>query len=55
VIDSDGRHYNLVSTQAFEARHLSFAARLLAITLKLEEVIERLTRRPARWKTRSTR
>lgn len=43
VIDSDGRHYDLVEYAGIRGpKHLSFAERLLAISLKLEEVIERL-------------
>ena len=44
VIDSDGRHYDLVEYAGIRGpKHLSFAERLLAISRKLEEVIERLT------------
>jgi crossover junction endodeoxyribonuclease RuvC len=44
VIDSDGRNYQLVEYAGIRAlRRLSFAERLLGITLKLEEVIERLS------------
>jgi len=44
VIDSDGRHYELVEYAGIRGpKHLSFAERLLAISRKLEEVIERLT------------
>lgn len=43
VIDSDGRHYELVEYAGIRAlKHVSFAERLLAISQKLEEVIERL-------------
>ena len=43
VIDSDGRNYDLVEYAGIRApKHLSFAARLLTISLKLEEIIERL-------------
>jgi crossover junction endodeoxyribonuclease RuvC len=43
VIDSDGRHYDLIEYAAIRGpKHLSFAERLLAISIKLEEVIERL-------------
>ena len=43
VIDSDGRHYDLVEYAGIRGpKHLSFAERLLAISRKLEEVIERL-------------
>ena len=43
VIDSDGRNYDLVEYAGIRGpKHLSFAERLLAISLKLEEVIERL-------------
>ena len=43
VIDSDGRHYNLVEYAGIRGpKHLTFAERLLAISRKLEEVIERL-------------
>lgn len=43
VIDSDGRHYELVEYAGIcGPKHLSFAERLLTISLKLEEVIERL-------------
>ena len=43
VIDSDGRHYDLIEYAAIRGpKHLRFAERLLAISLKLEEVIERL-------------
>jgi len=44
VIDSDGRHYDLVEYAGIRGpKHLSFAERLLAISRKLEEVIERLS------------
>ena len=44
VIDSDGRHYDLVEYAGIRGpKHLSFAQRLLAISRKLEEVIERLS------------
>ena len=44
VIDSDGRHYDLVEYAGIRGpKHLSFAERLLAISCKLEEVIERLS------------
>jgi crossover junction endodeoxyribonuclease RuvC len=44
VIDSDGRHYKLVEYAGIRAtKHLSFAERLLGISIKLEEVIERLS------------
>ena len=44
VIDSDGRHYQLVEYAGIKGlKRLSFAERLLEITLKLEEVIERLS------------
>ena len=44
VIDSDGRYYELVEYAGIRGpKHLSFAERLLAISRKLEEVIERLT------------
>lgn len=44
VIDSDGRRYALVEFAGIHGpRHLSFAQRLLAISRKLEEVIERLS------------
>lgn len=43
VIDSDGRRYDLVEYAGIRApKGLSFAQRLLAISRKLEEVIERL-------------
>lgn len=43
VIDSDGRHYTLVEYAGIRGlKRLSFAERLLEISLKLEEVIERL-------------
>jgi len=43
VIDSDGRGYELVEYAGIRApKVLSFAERLLAISRKLEEVIERL-------------
>lgn len=43
VIDSDGRHYDLVEYAGIRGpKHLTFAERLLAISRKLEEVIERL-------------
>ncbi len=44
VIDSDGRNYGLVEYAAIRGpKHLSFAGRLLAISQKIEEVIERLS------------
>jgi crossover junction endodeoxyribonuclease RuvC len=44
VIDSDGRHYDLIEYAGIRGpKHLSFAERLLAISRKLEEVIERLS------------
>jgi crossover junction endodeoxyribonuclease RuvC len=44
VIDSDGRNYQLVEYAGIRGlKRLSFAERLLGITLKLEEVIERLS------------
>ena len=44
VIDSDGRRYDLVEYAGIRGpKHLSFAERLLAISRKLEEVIERLS------------
>ena len=44
VIDSDGRNYDLVEYAGIRGpKHLSFAARLLTISLKLEEIIERLS------------
>ncbi len=44
VIDSDGRHYELIEYAGIRApKHLTFAERLLTISLKLEEVIERLS------------
>ena len=44
VIDSDGRTYELVEYAGIRGpKHLSFAERLLAISRKLEEVIERLS------------
>ena len=44
VIDSDGRHYDLVEYGGIRGpKHLGFAERLLAISRKLEEVIERLS------------
>jgi crossover junction endodeoxyribonuclease RuvC len=44
VIDSDGRNYQLVEYAGIRGpKRLSFAARLLEITLKIEEVIERLS------------
>ena len=44
VIDSDGRHYELVEYAGIRAlKRVSFAERLLAISQKLEEVIERLS------------
>jgi crossover junction endodeoxyribonuclease RuvC len=44
VIDSDGRHYDLVEYAGIRGpKHLSFPQRLLAISRKLEEVIERLS------------
>ena len=43
VIDSDGRHYELVEYAGIRGpMRVSFAERLLAISRKLEEVIERL-------------
>ena len=43
VIESDGRRYELIEYAGIRGpKHLSFAERLLAISLKLEEVIERL-------------
>ena len=43
VIDSDGRSYQLIEYAGIRApKHLSFAARLLEISRRLEEVIERL-------------
>ena len=46
VIDSDGRHYELVEYACIRAlKRVSFAERLLAISRKLEEVIERLSPR----------
>lgn len=43
VIDSDGRHYTLVECAGIRtAARLPFAQRLLIITQKLEEVIQRL-------------
>jgi crossover junction endodeoxyribonuclease RuvC len=43
VIDSDGRHYELVEYAGIRgSKHLSFSERLLAISHKLEEVFERL-------------
>lgn len=44
VIDSDGRRYVLVEYAGIRGpKHLSFPQRLLAISRKLEEVIERLS------------
>ncbi len=44
VIDSDGRGYVLVEYAGIRGpKHLSFAERLLTISRKLEEVIERLS------------
>lgn len=44
VIDSDGRHYDVVEYAGIRGpRRLSFAERLLGISLKLEDVIERLS------------
>lgn len=44
VIDSDGRHYDLVEFAGIRGpKHMSFPERLLAISRKLEEVIERLS------------
>lgn len=44
VIDSDGRHYELVEYAGIRGpKQLTFAERLLAISRKLEEVIERLS------------
>jgi len=46
VIESDGRHYELIEYAGIRGpKHLSFAERLLAISRKLEEVIERLSPR----------
>lgn len=43
VIDSDGRHYELVEYAGIRGpKRVSFAVRLLAISRKLEEVIDRL-------------
>ena len=43
VIDSDGRHYELVEYEGIRGpKQVSFAGRLLAISRKLEEVIARL-------------
>ncbi len=43
VVDSDGRHYELVEYAGIRApARFTFAERLLIITQKLEEVIERL-------------
>lgn len=43
VIDSDGRHYELVEYAGIRgSKQLSFSERLLAISRKLEEVFERL-------------
>lgn len=43
VIDSDGRHYELVEYAGIRGpKQVSFAGRLLAISRKLEEVIARL-------------
>jgi len=44
VIESDGRHYELVEYAGIRGpKNLTFAERLLAISRQLEEVIERLT------------
>jgi len=44
VIDSDGRNYGLIEYAAIRGpKHLSFANRLLVISQKIEEVIERLS------------
>ncbi|MFY9611712.1 MAG: crossover junction endodeoxyribonuclease RuvC [Blastocatellia bacterium] len=44
VIDSDGRHYELVEYAGIRGpQRVSFAERLLVISQKLEEVIERLS------------
>lgn len=44
VIESDGRRYELIEYAGIRGpRHLSFPERLLAISRKLEEVIERLS------------
>jgi crossover junction endodeoxyribonuclease RuvC len=44
VIDSDGRNYGLIEYAAIRGpKHLSFAKRLLVISQKIEEVIERLS------------
>ena len=44
VIDSDGRSYEVVEFGGIRgSRNLTFAARLLEISRRLEEVIERLT------------
>ena len=43
VIDSDGRHYELIEYAGIRSpSRVTFAERLLAISRKLEEVIERL-------------
>lgn len=43
VIESDGRHYELIEYAGIQGpKHMSFAERLLTISRKLEEVIERL-------------
>ncbi|HXU39190.1 MAG TPA: crossover junction endodeoxyribonuclease RuvC [Blastocatellia bacterium] len=44
VIESDGRRYELIEYAGIRGpKHLSFPERLLAISRKLEEVIERLS------------
>jgi crossover junction endodeoxyribonuclease RuvC len=44
VIESDGRRYQLIEYAGIRGpKHLSFPERLLAISRKLEEVIERLS------------
>lgn len=44
VIESDGRRYELIEYAGIRGpKHLSFPQRLLAISRKLEEVIERLS------------
>ncbi len=44
VIESDGRRYELIEYAGIRGpKHLSFPERLLAISQKLEEVIERLS------------
>ncbi|MEK6325109.1 MAG: crossover junction endodeoxyribonuclease RuvC [Acidobacteriota bacterium] len=44
VIDSDGQRYEVIEYAGIHGpKHLSFAERLLAISRKLEEVIERLS------------